>query len=374
MRLLVLGLVLERADLDRESASLGRLGRPGQRGIQIRRLDHPEPAELLLGLRERPFGGEDLIALDAHDRRRGRRVQAAGEDPRALAFNCSLRASTSWYVCSIASGGSWPSTMWTDNRYCFIRLLLSARTDIVPALHSNYERPRGESALKDKNLPIREGNELEDLSRGPAHGGQGRVNDEHPSPERSRAYSLRVHTQCSLARVSVPHTLLGLLEPSPRHGYTLKATYEATFGHARPLRFGQVYATLARLQRDGLAEVVGVEAGEGPERRLYAVTPAGVAEFESWLGTPEPPTVHAPGALFAKVVLALLSGRPAGDVLDTQRTAHLGRMREITAVRGGGDAIRRLAGDYEIAHLEADLRWIEQAGARLEALRAEVTT
>lgn len=174
--------------------------------------------------------------------------------------------------------------------------------------------------------------------------------------------------------MSVPHTLLGLLESSPRHGYTLKAAYDATFGHSRPLRFGQVYATLARLRRDGLAEVVGVEAGEGPERRLYAVTPAGVAEFESWLRTPEPPSVHTPGPLFARVVLALLSGRSAADVLDMQRSAHVARMREITAVRREGDALRRLAGDYEIAHLEADLTWIEHAGSRLDALSKEVAT
>jgi DNA-binding PadR family transcriptional regulator len=165
--------------------------------------------------------------------------------------------------------------------------------------------------------------------------------------------------------------LLGLLEHAPAHGYTLKSRYDEQLGRARPLRYGQVYATLARLERDGLAQVAGVEHGEGPERRLYAITREGVVAFEDWLAAPDPPQ-HAHSVLFAKVVLALQSGRSAADVLDGQRAVHLARMREVVAARHGGDVLDRLAGDYEIAHLEADLRWIETAGARLAALAAEV--
>jgi DNA-binding PadR family transcriptional regulator len=171
--------------------------------------------------------------------------------------------------------------------------------------------------------------------------------------------------------MSVPHTLLGLLEPTPQHGYLLKQAYDRRFAHDRPLRFGQVYATLARLERDGLATVVGVEAGEGPDRKTYAITQRGVSEVESWLSTPEQPDQRGVGTLFAKVVLALQSGRSAADVLDAQRAAHLERMRAVLARGRAGDVLDRLAADYEIAHLEADLRWIETAGERLAQLRAE---
>ena len=43
--------------------------------------DDPEAAQLLLGLRERPVGGDHLAVLGADDRGRVGRVQAAGEDP-----------------------------------------------------------------------------------------------------------------------------------------------------------------------------------------------------------------------------------------------------------------------------------------------------
>jgi DNA-binding PadR family transcriptional regulator len=53
--------------------------------------------------------------------------------------------------------------------------------------------------------------------------------------------------------MSVPLTLLGLLERGPSHGYDLKRDYDAYFGRGKPVRYSQVYATLSRLARDGKA-------------------------------------------------------------------------------------------------------------------------
>ena len=86
-----------------------------------------------------------------------------------------------------------------------------------------------------------------------------------------------------------------------------------TGGSARskPIRFGQVYRTLSQLERDGLVEVVGVEAGSGPDRKRYSITPEGVTDLDTWLGEPEEPQPHRQSVLFTKVVVALLSGRSA---------------------------------------------------------------
>ncbi|MYR62133.1 PadR family transcriptional regulator, partial [Streptomyces sp. SID625] len=69
--------------------------------------------------------------------------------------------------------------------------------------------------------------------------------------------------------MSIGHTLLGLLESGPRHGYDLKRAFDETFGHDRPLHYGQVYSTMSRLLKNGLVEVDGIEAGGGPERKRY---------------------------------------------------------------------------------------------------------
>ncbi|AHI01762.1 PadR family transcriptional regulator [Kutzneria viridogrisea] len=172
--------------------------------------------------------------------------------------------------------------------------------------------------------------------------------------------------------MSIGLTLLGLLETGPRHGYDLKRAYDERFGHDRPLHYGQVYSTLSRLLRDGLVEVEGVEAGGGPDRKRYAITGAGVTDVHEWLATPEKPEPYLQNTLYTKVVLALLSGRAAAEVLDVQRSAHLRLMRELTRRKSGGDLADQLICDHALFHLEADLRWLELTTARLNQLAKEI--
>jgi DNA-binding PadR family transcriptional regulator len=171
-----------------------------------------------------------------------------------------------------------------------------------------------------------------------------------------------------LAVMSVPLTLLGLLEREPSHGYDLKRDYDAYFGRGRPLSFGQVYATLGRLARDGKVAAAQIEPGEGPDRKRYVITDAGVTDFETWLAEPVEAEPHLQTVLFAKVVLALMLERSAEKYLDTQRGAHLQRMRELTELKQTGSLVDELLADHGLFHLEADLRWIDMTVARLGAL------
>ena len=172
--------------------------------------------------------------------------------------------------------------------------------------------------------------------------------------------------------MSVPLALLGLLEREPSHGYDLKRDYDAYFGRGHPLPYGQVYATLARLVRDGMVVPGEVEAGAGPDRKRYAITEAGHDELESWLARPIEPEPHLQTVLFVKVVLALMLGRSAEGYLDAQRAAHLRRMRELTELKRSGSLVDGLLADHGLFHLEADLRWIDLTAARLDSLAAVV--
>ena len=162
--------------------------------------------------------------------------------------------------------------------------------------------------------------------------------------------------------MSVPLTLLGLLERGPSHGYDLKRDYDAYFGRGRPLRYSQVYATLSRLARDGKAIPGPVEQGAGPERRRYLITEAGITDVERWLAEPAPPEPDLQSELFAKVVLALMLGR----------AAHLQRMRELTDLKHDTDQVGVLLADHALYRLEADLRWIDHTAARLDLLARAV--
>jgi DNA-binding PadR family transcriptional regulator len=172
--------------------------------------------------------------------------------------------------------------------------------------------------------------------------------------------------------MSVPLTLLGLLERQPSHGYDLKRDYDTFFGRGKPLPFGQVYATLGRLARDGKIVVGDAEAGAGPDRKRYVITEQGATEFEAWLAEPVEAEPHLQTVLFAKVVLALMLGRDAERYLDAQRAAHLQRMRELTKTRRSGGLVDALLADYGLFHLESDLRWIDLTAARLDALSEAV--
>lgn len=172
--------------------------------------------------------------------------------------------------------------------------------------------------------------------------------------------------------MSTSNTLLGLLSSEPAYGYTLKHTYDRWFSQKRPLAFGQVYASLSRFERDGLAELVDVQSGSGPERRRYRITPEGVTRVERWLFTPQDPDLFATSTLFNRVTLALLSGRDAHEVLVAQRESHQTRMRELQARRRTAQGADLLAVTYEIAHLDADLRWMQESEARIGKLREEI--
>jgi hypothetical protein len=112
--------------------------------------------------------------------------------------------------------------------------------------------------------------------------------------------------------MSAARTLLGLLEPQPSYGYTLKQRYDQLFA-PRELRFGQVYATLGRFERDGLA----TEATAAPNLLVvdedysgYGMSAEVIASISEELGPTGPRmrrhatdvSVPASAALEAKVV------------------------------------------------------------------------
>jgi len=173
--------------------------------------------------------------------------------------------------------------------------------------------------------------------------------------------------------MSVPLTLLGLLERAPSHGYDLKRDYDTFFGRGKQLPFGQVYATLGRLTRDGKVTPGEAEPGDGPDRRRYVITDTGRDEVDAWLADPVEPEPHLQTVLFAKVTLALMLGKPAERYLNTQRAAHLHRMQELTALKRTGPLVDVLLADHALFHLEADLRWIDLTSARLSELAEAVT-
>ena len=169
------------------------------------------------------------------------------------------------------------------------------------------------------------------------------------------------------------NTFLGLLEAGPRHGYDLKRAYDERFGADRPLHYGQVYATLSRLLKNGLVEVDGVEPGGGPERKRYAITDGGRHRRRALArASPRSPSRTCSARSTPRSCSRCSPAASAADLLDTQRAEHLRLMRELTARKRDGDLADQLICDHALFHLEADLRWLELTAARLDELAEAV--
>lgn len=172
--------------------------------------------------------------------------------------------------------------------------------------------------------------------------------------------------------MATAHVLLGLLAGGPCHGYELKRAHDERMPQAKPLAYGQVYASLGRLERDGYVTEDGQDREGGPDRTWYRITPSGVGHLDAWLDAVEPPAPHLSSELFSKVVVALIAADAARATryLTARRAAHMDRLRQLTALKTApgaafGDV---LAADYLINHLDADLRWLHTTLARVANL------
>ncbi|GAB3682745.1 helix-turn-helix transcriptional regulator [Actinocorallia lasiicapitis] len=162
--------------------------------------------------------------------------------------------------------------------------------------------------------------------------------------------------------MSIRHGLLALLAQGPRYGYQLRSEFEATTGSTWPLNIGQVYTTLGRLERDGLA-LRGEQDADG--RFAYSITDTGLAEVRRWFLTPLARADRPRDELAIKLALALTS--PEADVqavVQAQRAATLRTMQELTRLKTrDAEPAWSLVLESMIFQAEAEIRWLDHCEA-----------
>jgi DNA-binding PadR family transcriptional regulator len=161
--------------------------------------------------------------------------------------------------------------------------------------------------------------------------------------------------------MSIRHGLLALLERGTRYGYQLRTEFEQTTGGTWPLNIGQVYTTLARLERDGLVRALP-EADGG--QRPYEITEDGRIELTLWFASPVEQTDRPRDELAIKLALALTTpGVDVRAVVQTQRTATMRQLQELTRLKAGepgeGDLAWRLVLEAMVFRAEAEVRWLD---------------
>ncbi len=173
--------------------------------------------------------------------------------------------------------------------------------------------------------------------------------------------------------MSVPHVLLALLAEGPKYGLQLREEFEAGTGEVWPLNVGQVYKTLGRLERDGLAESDGA-GQDGPQKR-FRITPSGQAALADWLRTPPDLTSPPRDELVMKVLVAArVPGTDAHEVIQAHRMYLVELMQQWTRLKEGearNDLSLALVVDAELFRLDAVIRWLDAADTRLKRAAAE---
>jgi DNA-binding PadR family transcriptional regulator len=166
--------------------------------------------------------------------------------------------------------------------------------------------------------------------------------------------------------MSVRQSLLALLAEGPRHGYQLRQDFEARTGGTWPLNVGQVYTTLARLERDGLVEVAD---GADEAQKLYSLTNVGRAELELWFATPVRRGDRPRDELAIKLAMAASLGDvDVRSVVQAQRTDTLRALQDYTKLKSRAtaeDLPWLLVLDSLIFTTEAEARWLDAVEARL---------
>jgi DNA-binding PadR family transcriptional regulator len=157
--------------------------------------------------------------------------------------------------------------------------------------------------------------------------------------------------------------LLALLAKEPSYGYQLRARLRQALGPlGDAMNDGQVYVTLARLEKAGQVEWErAAGTSDRPDRKIYALTAAGQHRVAAWLAEVRWPKPDL--AEFHLKLLAAAAARLADpiSIVDAQRRELLRRLRDAQraamAEPDGSEAALLLEGI--VLRLQADLRWLE---------------
>ncbi|MCU1637360.1 MAG: PadR family transcriptional regulator [Microbacteriaceae bacterium] len=173
--------------------------------------------------------------------------------------------------------------------------------------------------------------------------------------------------------MSVRQSLLAILNQGPCYGYQLRSEFDRRTGSTSPLNVGQIYKTLDRLERDGLARKADID-GEG--QIYYEITDAGSVEVKSWLGSPTIRSAASRDELVMKLAIAVtLPGVDVAEIVEVQRAATARILRDLQSStqvhpESSEEMASRLVLDSLILALEAETRWLDLVESRVERAAA----
>ncbi len=161
--------------------------------------------------------------------------------------------------------------------------------------------------------------------------------------------------------------ILGLLLKAPKYGYEIEQDIEDRgMREWTAIGFSSIYYLLNKLLDRGWAAAHLEESGEGPPRKVYAITDAGVRVLQTAvaanLSDPQP---HSGGFDLALAYLGVLSDSEAVDCLQAYQSRlkkDLARVEQRWVESGKGQLPLHVEAlfDHSLHTIQAELAWVDQ--------------
>jgi len=146
--------------------------------------------------------------------------------------------------------------------------------------------------------------------------------------------------------MSLRHSVLGLLVIQPSTGYELAQRFDRTLRNAWHASHSQIYPELAKLQEEGMVEVVG----EGARRsRTYAATERGRQELVRWMTEEEPVRTQRNETAVRWFLLALVPPQARRAPLEREIAYTSAELADLEDIEAGMSAEQPFRPTVELA-------------------------
>lgn len=158
--------------------------------------------------------------------------------------------------------------------------------------------------------------------------------------------------------------LLGFLRQGPQHGYRIYSmtSEQAGLGSIWHLKQSQLYALLAKLEKDGYVSSTLQSQEPHPPRRVFKLTRLGDKAFCEWLTNP----VEVPRLIrqefLAKLYFARLEDKSTmRKLLEKQRVVCQSWLDRVQAELSGSEPMSYLWSTYQyrLENIQALQRWLD---------------
>ena len=182
--------------------------------------------------------------------------------------------------------------------------------------------------------------------------------------------------------MSLAHIILGLLEQHSRTGYDLKnECFDHCIGHLWPADQSQIYRTLDKLESQGwIACIVEIQQ-DRPNRKVYHITEAGVAELIRWLQTHQPLPIWREPLLVQLYFAAELPNKAIIHLLEQELEARREKLAECEAISvpslddptaSREQKMHRLVLELVKQREQTYLNWLKDTTETIQAQLAEI--